>query len=150
LVPRMRRSSGGTVKLSIQLRLLRRLRSSCDCTKLRKTVYSFSILSPIDSSSPSSTSPRGSRSPPRSPTLTPSPSTTSTGTRTRQCFETDKYPDQFSVILSAAYIQASQSSSGLKIAKTNLTFQNIKKDSPAGGGPRARCHNVEGEELPGL
>ena len=69
------------VKMSIQLRLSRRLRSSCNCTKLRITVYSFSILSPTESSSPSSTTSRGSGSSPRPPTPTYSPSTTSTEDR---------------------------------------------------------------------
>ena len=76
------------VKLNIQLRLSQWLRSSCDRTKLRKTVYSFSILTPTDSSSPSSTTSRGSGSSPRPPTPTHSLSPTCTVTRrsrTGQC-----------------------------------------------------------------
>ena len=91
------------VKLSIKLRLSRRLRSSCDRTQLRKTVYSFSILTPTDSSSPSSTTSRGSGSSPRSPTPTHSPSTTSTGRRRSR---TGQYINLYITYLCHAFVNA--------------------------------------------
>ena len=92
-VPRMRRSSGGSVKLSSQLQMLRRPRSHVGPNQDRKLVCSYSILSSSDSSSPSSKTSGGSTSTPRSPTSFPPTSTTSTGarsSRTGQCMSSDR------------------------------------------------------------
>ena len=87
-VPRMRESSGGSVKLSPSSNCCGGCATTLDPNYRENEVCSLSILSSRDSYSPSSTTSRGSRTSPRSPTRFPTTSTTSTGagrSRTGQC-----------------------------------------------------------------
>jgi len=70
----------GECKAESQPKLVRRLRSSCQCTKSEEKLSFFSIQPTIDRVSTSRRASRASIPSPRSPPRTPSPSTASTGT----------------------------------------------------------------------
>ena len=78
-MPRMRESSGGSVKLSPSSNCCSGCATMLDLNYSENEVCSLSILSSSDSSLPSFTTSRGSRSTPRSPTRLHTPSTTSLG-----------------------------------------------------------------------
>ena len=78
-VPRMRESSGGSVKLSPSSNCCGGCATTLDPNYRENEVCSLSILSSSISSSPSYTTSRGSTRSPRSPTRLLSPSTTSSG-----------------------------------------------------------------------
>ena len=69
------RKKRGECKADFQPTQARQTSFSCSCAQHRKTFFFLSILSPTDSSSPSSMTSRGSTTP-RSPTSTTPPSTT--------------------------------------------------------------------------
>ena len=92
-VPRMRESSGGSVKLSPSSNCCGGCATTLDLNYSENEVCSLSILSSNSSSSPSCTTSRGSTTSPRSPTRLPSPSTSSGAGRSRtatgQCMSSD-------------------------------------------------------------
>ena len=88
-VPRMRESSGGSVKLSPSSNCCGGCATTLDPNYKENEVCSLSILSSSSSSSPSSRTSRGSGRSPRSPTSFPTPSTTTAGagrSRTRAMY----------------------------------------------------------------